>query len=171
MRTFRSPLLNWMALSIRRAVFALAGLVLLFLTVLPILLYLAPIRKVPLRYNLRNLQNRWKTTLVTALAFTLVSGLLTVMLAFLKGMDVITQGTGNPGNVMVLADGATDETASNLTPFAVELLPQDLQKGIVKTSEGEYLFAQEVYVVALLHHPEPAPGRTQAELCGDARHR
>ena len=52
------------------------------LTLLPIALYLTPITKVPLRYNLRNLQNRWKTTLVTALAFTLVIGLLTRPAAF-----------------------------------------------------------------------------------------
>ena len=36
---------------------------------------LALLGKVPLRYNVRNLQVRWRTTLMTALAFTLVIGL------------------------------------------------------------------------------------------------
>src|SRR5688572_13009022 len=61
--------------------------VLLLLAALPLLVSLLPVRKVPLRYNLRNLQVRWKTTLVTALAFTLVTALMTVMLAFVTGMQ------------------------------------------------------------------------------------
>src|SRR5690348_7895550 len=138
MRTFRSPLLNWIVEHPTGACFALLGIALVFLSILPMLLYVLPIRKVPLRYNLRNLQSRWMTTLVTALAFTLVTGLFTVMLAFIKGMEIITETTGHPGNVMVLADGATDEIGSNLTPFSPELLPQELQQGIVKTSQGEF---------------------------------
>ena len=53
--------------------------------------------KVPLGYNLRNLTVRWKTTLMTALAFTLVIALLTVMLAFVNGMYALTQGVGPSG--------------------------------------------------------------------------
>src|SRR5437016_9613605 len=71
-----------------------------------------PLAKVPLRYNLRNLQTRWKTSLVTGVAFTLVVGLLTVMLAFVKGMERLTQGTGQPGNIVVLSEGAIDEAFS-----------------------------------------------------------
>jgi ABC-type antimicrobial peptide transport system permease subunit len=158
MRTFRSPLFNWIAQHPGNAALVLVGVLILLLALLPILLYLVPIRKVPLRYNLRNLQNRWKTTLVTALAFTLVAALLTVMLGFLKGMDIITQGTGHPGNVMVMSDGAVDEVGSNLPKFSPELLPSEIQQGIVKTAEGEYLFSQEVYVVITYTLPNPQPG-------------
>ena len=48
------------------------------------------IGKVPLGYNLRNLAVRWRTTLLTALAFTLVIGLMVVMLAFVNGMTQLT---------------------------------------------------------------------------------
>src|SRR5438270_546799 len=74
----------------------------------------APVQKVPLSYNVRSLSVRWKTTVMTALAFTLVTALLIVMLAFVNGMNRLTQGSGQPGNVMVLSDGATDEVMSNL---------------------------------------------------------
>jgi putative ABC transport system permease protein len=158
MRMFRSPLLNWMVENPTGAVFALMGLAILMLAILPFLLYCLPIRKVPLRYNLRNLQSRWKTTLVTALAFTLVTGLLTVMLSFLKGMQTITQNTGHPGNVLVLADGATDEIGSNLADFSPARLDQELQQGIVKTNSKEFMFVQEVYVVATYTIPNPLPG-------------
>src|SRR5262249_1798716 len=79
-----------------------------------VLFALVFIGKVPLSYNLRNLVVRWRITFLTALAFTLVVGLLTVMLAFVNGMTRLTEASGQPGNVIVLSDGATDELFSNL---------------------------------------------------------
>lgn len=157
--TFRNPFLNWLAHNPGAALCALIGFGLIALALLPIVLYALPIRKVPLRYNLRNLQNRWKTTLVTALAFTLVTGLMTFMLSFVKGMDRLTAASGHPCNVMVLSDGATDEAFSNLTPFAVAQLPRELQEEIMKADDGKtYLATQEVYVVVMYKVPNPSPG-------------
>jgi hypothetical protein len=109
-----------------------------------VLLGLLVVGKVPLRYTLRNLQVRWKTTLLTALAFTLVVSLLTVMLAFLDGMQRLTEGTGQPDNVLVLADGATDEAFSNLgvTDLAdIENQPQ------VQRAGGRPLASRETYLI------------------------
>ena len=78
------------------------------------LLILLTIGKVPLAYNLRNVRVRWKTNLMTAVAFTAVIGLLTFLLAFVNGMNNLTENTGVPGNVFVLSDGSTDELFSNL---------------------------------------------------------
>src|SRR5207247_10317932 len=69
---------------------------------------------VPFRYNLRNLLVRWKTTFLTALAFTVVVALLMVMHTFASGIQRLSQGSGQPGNVIVLSDGASDEAYSNL---------------------------------------------------------
>src|SRR5882762_1267475 len=79
-----------------------------------LILFLVAVGKVPLGYNIRNLLVRWWITLLTAAAFTLVVGLLTVMLAFVNGMYKLTESSGQPGNVMILADGATDELFSNM---------------------------------------------------------
>ena len=155
MRAFRNPFLNWLAEHPTLAAFALVGLLILLAALAPLILYLLPIRKVPLRYSVRNLQNRWKTTLVTALAFTFVTGLVTYMLAFVKGMDRLTESSGHPGNVIVLSDGATDEAFSNLPPFSVQLLPKDLQEEVV-------MAAQEVYVVVMYMIPNaPLSGRAR----------
>jgi putative ABC transport system permease protein len=75
---------------------------------------LLAIGKVPLRYNLRNLRVRWLTNAMTLVAFTFVVGLLVMLLAFVSGMNNLTENTGVPGNVFVLSDGATDELFSNL---------------------------------------------------------
>ncbi|MBI2808502.1 MAG: ABC transporter permease [Planctomycetes bacterium] len=158
MRTLRNPFLNWLVEHPTAAGFAVVGAGIVLLALLPILLYVLPIRKVPLRYNLRNLQNRWKTTLVTALAFTFVTGLLTGMLSFVRGMDRLTESSGHPGNVIVLSDGATDEAFSNLPPMAVEQLPRDLQREVQKTEDGQWLFSKEVYVIVMYMIPNPSAG-------------
>ncbi len=158
MQTFRNPVYDWLAQNPQKIPWIVAGLLLLTLMMLPLIVYALPFIKVPLRYNIRNLQSRWKTTLVTALAFTMVTALLTVMLAFVKGMDRLTEGTGNPGNVMVMSDGATDEAFSSLPPFSVGDLPSELQREIVKSGDQKFLAAQEVYVVVTYLIPNPAPG-------------
>jgi putative ABC transport system permease protein len=165
MRTFRNPFLNWLAEHPGQATFAVIGLAILLVALLPLFIYLLPIRKVPLVYNLRNLQNRWITTLVTALAFTFVTALLTFMLSFVKGMDKLTETSGHPGNVMVLSDGATDEAFSNLPPFSPQVLPKELQDEIVTVQldpsdekTKTFMVSQEVYVVVMYMIPNAPSG-------------
>jgi ABC-type antimicrobial peptide transport system permease subunit len=78
------------------------------------LLLLLLIGRVPLAYNFRYLWVRKRDTALTALAFTVVVGLVIVLLAFVNGMYKLNESTGIPGNVMVLAEGSTDELFSNL---------------------------------------------------------
>jgi hypothetical protein len=72
------------------------------------------IGRVPLAYNLRYLWVRRRDTFLTAVVFTVVVALVVVLLAFVNGMYKLNEGTGVPGNVLVLSDGATDELFSNL---------------------------------------------------------
>ena len=69
---------------------------------------------VPLAYNLRNVRVRWKTNVMTGVSFTAVIALLVFLLAFVNGMNKLTESSGVPGNVFCLSDGATDEIFSNL---------------------------------------------------------
>src|SRR5712671_1770003 len=95
---------------------------------------LALLGKVPVRYNIRNLQVRWLTTLLTGLAFFAVIALLTVMLAFVNGMYKLTLGSGQPGNVIVLAEGSTDESFSNVQ--IVDAGDIELQRGILHDEQN-----------------------------------
>ena len=88
-------------------------LVILVMYAIDLLLVLM-LGKVPLSYNLRNVRVRWKTNLLTALAFLFVVGLMVFLMAFVVGMNNLTENTGVPGNVFALSDGATDELFSNL---------------------------------------------------------
>jgi ABC-type lipoprotein release transport system permease subunit len=123
-----------------------------------------PVARVPVRYNLRNLQARWKSTLATALAFTLVVGLLTVMLAFVRGMDRLTEGSGQAGNVVVLSQGAVDESFSDLPPgISVFHLPKDVQELVRRDrgadgGPGKFWSVKEIYAVANQELPQPEGG-------------
>jgi putative ABC transport system permease protein len=122
-------------------------------TLIAVLLILALVAsgKIPLRYNVRNLAVRWKTTLMTGLAFTLVVGLLTVMLAFVNGMRQLTENSGHPDNVIVLSEGATDEAFSNLgfsdTSDLGSLLDEENRARLLNDEDGRPLVAREKYVV------------------------
>ncbi|MFO0947152.1 MAG: ABC transporter permease [Planctomycetota bacterium] len=110
--------------------------------------------KVPIGYNLRNLLVRWKTTIMTGMAFTLVVSLLTVMLAFVNGMYKMTEESGQPGNVVILSDGAVDELFSNLSFSDSSDLAQ--QPGILRDESEKPLCSWEVYLVVNQPIPKSA---------------
>jgi ABC-type antimicrobial peptide transport system permease subunit len=126
---------------------ALVTIAAVLFTLFSLFVAVFPIPKVPLTYNLRNLQVRWRTIAFSSIAIVLVVGLLTMMLAFVKGMDRLTEESGNPANILILADGATDEAFSRLDPYGVQQLPQDVQNEVARTKDGEFLFTKEVYVI------------------------
>ena len=125
------------------------------LVVVVLLQAVGVLRRVPFSYNFRNLLVRWPSTLLTGLAFVLVIGLMTVMLAFVNGLYKLTQGSGQPGNVFVLADGATDELFSNLGYDDITLIAKNAQKG----DDGKDLVSYETYVVV----NQPIPGAEKGE--------
>jgi len=129
---------------------ALLLLVGLFLTV-----------QIPVQYLIRNLTVRWRTTAMTALAFVLVIGLLTVMMAFVNGMDRLTRSSGQPGNVMLLADGATDESFSNLA--ILDIGDIENQPGILRENDRP-LCSRETYLVVNQPLQNPVPGHPKSRF-------
>src|SRR5262249_30250422 len=109
---------------------------------------LIPGPNVPFNYNRRNMLVRWRNTLVTAAAFTVVIRLVVVMLTFVNSLLRLTEGSARPGNVVILQDGALDEAFSNLPAEAdVRRLPEVVRKDILKDAKGNYLATKEVYVI------------------------
>ena len=113
--------------------------------------------KVPLRYNLRNLYVRWKTTALTALAFTVVIGLLIFMHAFAMGITRLSEKSSQPANVICLSDGASDEAYSSL-PLG-ETSDLAFQKGVVRAPDGRPLCSRELVVFTNQALPTPAGQR------------
>jgi ABC-type antimicrobial peptide transport system permease subunit len=130
---------------------------------LVLLVVLLFVGQVPIGYNVRNLAVRWRITFLTALAFTLVVGLLTIMLAFVNGMYRLTEGSGQPGNVIILSDGATDELFSNLAfgdaTDVLNKISPTLRPSLERDPAGRVLLSKEVYLVA--NQPMPVVGNEQ----------
>jgi hypothetical protein len=118
--------------------------------------------KVPLSYNLRNLRVSWKTTVLTALAFTVVIALLIFMHAFATGISRLSDNSGQPANVICLSDGASDEMYSNLPLGQITELA--LQKGVQRDSRGRPLCSREVYVFTVQGVPTPAGQRPKTRF-------
>jgi hypothetical protein len=140
---------------------AVAAMLLLSIPLVGVVLLQAVgmLRRVPFRYNFRNLLVRWPSTLLTALAFVLVVGLMTVMLAFVNGLYKLTQGSGQPGNVLVLADGATDELFSNLGYDDISQISH--RDDVARDEDGHPLVSWETYVVVNQPIPNAKKGERQ----------
>jgi cell division protein FtsX len=124
---------------------------------LVVLVVLMVTRKIPFQYSIRNLLVRWKTTAMTATAFTVVVFLLTIMVAFVGGMNRVIGRSAQPANVIVMSDGSTDEVFSNL-PIA-EATEIEHQPGVV-WQNGRPLSSREVYV--FVNQPTTGPdGRSK----------
>jgi putative ABC transport system permease protein len=129
--SFFSPVSETLAIAL------LAGLALLGCLIV--------LNTIPLSYNVMNLTVRWRTTLMTGLAFVMVVGLLVTMLSFVNGMIGLTESSGQPGNVLVLAEGATDESFSSLGFSDVG----DIEKQPFVLTDGDRPFAsRETYLLA-----------------------
>ena len=109
-----------------------------------LLLVLLAIGKVPLSYNIMNLKTRWLTTLFMVGSFTLVIGVQIVLLAFVNGMYSMTESSGQPGNVMIMSEGSTDEAFSNLG-FA-DATEIETQEGVARDENGKSMVSRETYL-------------------------
>lgn len=126
-------------------------------------LFLIAAGRVPLRYNIRNITVRWRASAMTILAFTLVVGLLTMMMAFVNGMDKLTRDSGIPENVMIMSDGSTDEAFSNLS-FS-DLGDLEFQEGIARNKQSDKpLASKETFITANQLIDNPQPGRPPRRL-------
>jgi len=131
-----------------------AGLTVLFIAV--VVPRLGWLGKILSRYNARNLVVRWPITLMLLSAFILQVGIVVVMLAFVRGLEKLTEGSSIPGNVIVMSEGSTDELFSNLgysDISDVERLPRVLRDE--STPDRKPLASWEVYVVVNQPLPDP----------------
>lgn len=100
---------------------------------------------IPVKYNARNLVVRWKTTLMTALGFTMVVAVLVLLLALVEGVSRVCRTSGEPENVIVLAKGNTDEVFSQIeirTGRELERFP-----GVGRSLDDQPLASRETYLV------------------------
>ena len=78
---------------------------------------------IPLKYNIRNLKVRWKTTLMTVLATGLVVWSSCLIFGLVEGLEHSLNISGEPLDLIVLRKGSTNETTGGFeTSKADEIL-------------------------------------------------
>lgn len=108
----------------------------------------------PLRYNLRNLRVRWKTTLLAVAGIGLVVMVFVVMLSMSAGFRRALAATGVPENGIFVQKGAQSELASGIGRDEARALMADDR--VARGVDGVPLASPEVVVIVSL--PRKADG-------------
>lgn len=69
----------------------------------------------PLKYNLRNVRVRWRTTLFTVLGIAAVVAVFILLRALARGVETTSASTGDPRNILVVRKGSQAESGSLVT--------------------------------------------------------
>ena len=97
---------------------------------------------IPLKYNVRNLRVRWKTTLMTVLGTGLVVWSSCILFGLVEGLEHSLTISGDPLDLIVLRKGSTNETTGGFeTVKADEILTLP---GIARDVDGQPMAAKEL---------------------------
>lgn len=111
---------------------------------------------IPAKYNVRNIQVRWVTTLMTVVSTGLVVWATVLTFGLIEGLDHALRISGDPLDLIVLRKGTTEETSSTIDQkVAKEIANLD---GIATDSSGQPLSSSEF--VTILTKPRRNNGGT-----------
>src|SRR5262245_25296678 len=103
----------------------------------------------PLKYNVRNVLVRWRSTLATILGVALVVSVYVLMQAMAAGIERSSANTGSPDNLLVVRRGSTSESSSIVSREQLRSLIYSPE--IARNEAGEPLVSADVLV--LLNQP------------------
>lgn len=103
----------------------------------------------PLKYNVRNVLVRWRSTLTTILGIALVVGVYVLMQAMAAGIVKSSANTGSPDNLLLIRKGSTAESSSIVSRDQLRSLIYAPE--IARNAAGEPLVSADVLV--LLNQP------------------
>jgi putative ABC transport system permease protein len=102
----------------------------------------------PLRYNLRNVLLRWRTTGAAIASIGLVVCGYLMMQGIPAGLQKSSGNTGDPRNVMVVRKGSTAESSSQVTREQFRLIPY--MPEVAKDATGRPLVSADTLVLIAL---------------------
>lgn len=116
----------------------------------------------PIKYNVRHVVRRWKTTSMTILSIGLVVAVFISVMALANGLSQAFATSGDPSNVLVMRKGSTAET--NSTVERKDYNNARFLPGIAKDAAGEPMVAVESINIASL--PKRTGGSSNAAIRG-----
>ena len=102
----------------------------------------------PLSYNVRNVGQRWKVTLLAVAGIALVVAVFITLLALYDGFRTALASTGIPGNGIFVQRGSQSELTSGIARADVEFLAVDQR--VARDAEGRPLASAELVVAVTL---------------------
>jgi len=103
---------------------------------------------IPLSYNVRNVRQRWRVTLLAVSGIALVVAVFIVLIALENGLRIALAATGSPGNAIVVQRGATQELTSGIGRETANVIATDDR--VARDDAGRPLASPEVVVIATL---------------------
>jgi putative ABC transport system permease protein len=110
----------------------------------------------PLKYSLRNIVVRWRSTIATVLSVMLVVGVWVVMQALGEGLKKSGGNTGDPRNLIIVRRGADSESASQITRENLSNIRYSQE--IARDADGQPLLSADTIVVIYLDRAAAGSG-------------
>src|SRR5215469_12178926 len=99
----------------------------------------------PLAYNIRNLRQRWKVTLLAIVGIGLVVAVFVTLLAMENGFRIALRSTGSPQNGIVTQRGSLSELTSWINIGDADVIRVDPR--VARDSDGKPMASCEVVVL------------------------
>lgn len=106
----------------------------------------------PLKYNVRNVLVRWRSTLATILGVALVVAVYMLVQALAVGLEASSASTGADGNLLVMRKGSTAESSSQVKLEQVKTI--QYMDGVARDPAGKPLVSADVLVLINLPRRE-----------------
>jgi ABC-type lipoprotein release transport system permease subunit len=103
---------------------------------------------IPLSYNLRNVRQRWRVTLLAIAGIALVVTVFIVLIALTNGLRLALAGTGSPDNAIVVQRGSNAELTSGIRKADADVITADSR--VARDPQGRSLASPEIVVIATL---------------------
>lgn len=118
----------------------------------------------PLKYSLRNILVRWRSTISTILSVMLVVTVWMVMQALAAGLERSGGNTGDPRNFLVVRKGADSESASQITRDNLDTMRYE--EDIARDTDGQPLISADALIVIYLTRADSTEGGTNVIFRG-----
>ncbi len=104
---------------------------------------------IPLKYNLRNLRVRWKTTAMTMLGTGLVVWSACLLFGLVDGLEHSLKVSGEPLDLIVMRPGSTNETTGGFESSKADQLLT--LPGIARDEAGHPMAAEEILNIPIAY--------------------
>lgn len=106
----------------------------------------------PIKYNIRNVFVRWRSTIATILGVGLVVAVYMLVQALAVGLEASSANSGTEGNLLVMRKGSPAESSSQVTLAQVKTI--QYLDGVARDAQNKPLISADVLVLINLPRRE-----------------